>query len=79
LSVLISINRATKRGKEKSPSEGHSQCEKEMDEHFLAYQQFLKKSHEVTRVVNERASFLKINALMTFYFLERLIAIIVVL
>jgi hypothetical protein len=29
----LSINRLTKRGKEKSPSDGHSQCEKEMDDH----------------------------------------------
>jgi hypothetical protein len=32
----LSINRPTKRGKEKSPSNGHCQCEKEMEEHLLA-------------------------------------------
>jgi hypothetical protein len=30
----LSINRPTKRGKEKSPSDGHCQCEKEMDDHL---------------------------------------------
>jgi hypothetical protein len=34
----LSINRLTKRGKEKSPSDGHCQCEKEMDHHSLACQ-----------------------------------------
>jgi hypothetical protein len=32
----LSINRPTKRGKEKSPSDGYCQCEKEMDDHLLA-------------------------------------------
>jgi hypothetical protein len=31
----LSINRPTKRGKEKSRSDGHCQCEKEMDDHLL--------------------------------------------
>jgi hypothetical protein len=30
----LSINRPTKRGKEKSPSDGHCQCEKEMDDRW---------------------------------------------
>jgi hypothetical protein len=30
----LSINRQTKRGKEKSPSDGHCQCEKEMDDYL---------------------------------------------
>jgi hypothetical protein len=34
----LSINTPTKRGKEESPSYGHCQCEKEMDDHLLAYQ-----------------------------------------
>jgi hypothetical protein len=29
----LSINRPTKRGKEKCPSDGHCQCEKEIDNH----------------------------------------------
>jgi hypothetical protein len=29
-SYTLSINRPTKRGKEKSPSDGHCQCEKEI-------------------------------------------------
>jgi hypothetical protein len=49
----LSINRPTKRGKEKSPSIGQCQCEKETDDHLLACQQFLKKSHEVTHLANE--------------------------
>jgi hypothetical protein len=32
----------TKRGKEKSQSDGHCQCEKEMDDHLLACQQILE-------------------------------------
>jgi hypothetical protein len=57
----LSINRATKRGKEKSPSDGHCQCEKEMDDHLLACQPFLKESHEMTCLAEERTSILKIN------------------
>jgi hypothetical protein len=34
----LSINRPTKRGKEKSPSDGHCQCEKKRDDHLLACQ-----------------------------------------
>jgi hypothetical protein len=30
-------------GKEKSPSDGHCQCEKEMDDHLLACQQIFEK------------------------------------
>jgi hypothetical protein len=37
----LSINRPTKRGKEKS--DGHCQCEKEVDVHLLACQQILEK------------------------------------
>jgi hypothetical protein len=34
----LSINRTTKRGKENSRSDGHCQCEKEMEDHWLACQ-----------------------------------------
>jgi hypothetical protein len=57
----LSINRPTKRGKEKS-SDGHCQCEKEMDDHLLTCHQFMKESHIVTRLAKERA-LLKINVL----------------
>jgi hypothetical protein len=75
----LSIDRLTKRGKEKSPSDGHCQCKKEMDDHLLASQQIFEKlSHSVTHPKG-RASFLKITTLMTLNFLERLSVIIVVL
>jgi hypothetical protein len=64
----LSINRPTKRGKEKSPSDGHCQCEKEMDDHLLTSQSFLKECHEVTRLANERALFLKINDIDVSFF-----------
>jgi hypothetical protein len=54
-----SINRPTKREKEKSASDRHYQCEKEMDDHLLACQQILERV--VNRLAKERASFLKIN------------------
>jgi hypothetical protein len=66
----LSIKKPTKRGKEKSPSDGHCQCEKEMEDLFQARQQFLKENHQVTRLPNDQASF---------YFLERLTAIFIVL
>jgi hypothetical protein len=53
LNHRLDIDRPTKRGKEKSPSDGHCQCEKEMDDHLLARQQFLKESHIVTRFSKE--------------------------
>jgi hypothetical protein len=61
----LSINRPTKLGKEKSRSDEHCQCEKEMEENLL-----------VTRFGKERAS---LWIFMTFHFLERLSVIIVVL
>jgi hypothetical protein len=73
----LSINRPTKRGKEKSPFDGHCQCQKGMDDHLLACQQFLTENHIVTRLANEQALFLNINDIMTFHYLERLTAIIV--
>jgi hypothetical protein len=39
----LSINRRTKRGKEKYPSDRHCQREKEMDDHLLACQQILER------------------------------------
>jgi hypothetical protein len=38
----LSINRPTKRGKGKSPSDSHCQCEKEMDDHLVACQQIFE-------------------------------------
>jgi hypothetical protein len=55
---ILSINRSTKRGKGKSPSDGHCSCEKEMDDHLLACQQILERE---TGLAKERPSFLKIN------------------
>jgi hypothetical protein len=52
----------TKRGKEKSPSNGHCQCQKEMDNHLLASQLFLTEPHgPLCGLANERASFLNMN------------------
>jgi hypothetical protein len=53
-------------------------AKKEMEDNLLACQQFLKKSHLVTCLAKERASFLKINDINEI-FLERLTATIVVL
>jgi hypothetical protein len=51
------INRPTKRGKEKSPSDGHCQREKEMDDHLLACQQILEReSHSDSGKLCLRAS-----------------------
>jgi hypothetical protein len=49
-----------------------------MDDGLLECQQVLTESHIVTRLSNERASFLNMNDI-TFLFLERLSDIIVVL
>jgi hypothetical protein len=54
--LLLSNNK----GKEKSPSDEHCQCKKEMDDHWHV-NKFLKESHIVTRLAKERESFLKIN------------------
>jgi hypothetical protein len=77
--VGLIINRLTKRGKEKSPSDGHCQYQKEMDDPLLPCQQFLTEIHIVTRLSIERASFLNMMTIITFNFLERVSAIIVVL
>jgi hypothetical protein len=42
LNHRLSINRLTKRGKEKSPSDGDCPCEKEMDDHLLACEQIFE-------------------------------------
>jgi hypothetical protein len=39
---------------------------KEMNDHLLACQRFLKESHELTRFKNEQASFLKIKDISFF-------------
>jgi hypothetical protein len=61
LNHRLSIDRPTKRGKENSPSVGHCQCQKKMNDNLLACQQILPESHIVTRLANERASFLNMN------------------
>jgi hypothetical protein len=67
----LSIDRPTKRGKEKSPSDGRCQCEKEMDNYLLAWLQILEKeSQVVTRITKERASFLKVNDINDILFFE---------
>jgi hypothetical protein len=57
----LSINRPTKRGKEKYLSDGHCQCGKEMEDHLLSCEQIFEKSHIVTRASKELVSILKIN------------------
>jgi hypothetical protein len=47
------MNRPTKRGKKKSPSDEHCQCQKDMDVHLLVCQHFLTETHIVTRLANE--------------------------
>jgi hypothetical protein len=74
--VTYHINRSTKRGKEKSPFDIHCHCQKEMDDHLLARQQFLTESHIVTRIANKCASFLKTNDINDISFLERLLALL---
>jgi hypothetical protein len=49
---ILSINRPIKRGKEKSPSDGHCQCQKEIDDHLLAGQHSLTESHIVTHRIS---------------------------
>jgi hypothetical protein len=75
-----SIKRLTKRGKENSPSDRYCQCKKEMDDHLPAYQKFFEKvPHSGTTCYRASIIFEKEMTLMTFYFLGRLTAIIVVL
>jgi hypothetical protein len=63
----LSINRPTKRRKEKSPSDGRCQCEKELEDHLLECQLLLMSEHHI------------LWKSMTFHFLQRLTAIIVIL
>jgi hypothetical protein len=50
----LSLNRPTKRGKEKSPSDGHCQFEKEMNDHLLwRGNKSLKERHIVTHFASE--------------------------
>jgi hypothetical protein len=39
----LSMNRPIKRGKKKSPSDGHCHCEKEIDDHLVPCQQILER------------------------------------
>jgi hypothetical protein len=39
---LVGINRPTKRGREKSPSDGHCKYEKEIEDHLLSCHQILE-------------------------------------
>jgi hypothetical protein len=50
-------HRPSKRGKEKSPSDGHCQCKKEMDDDLLACPQIFKKCHIVTRLLKSEHHF----------------------
>jgi hypothetical protein len=70
LNHRLSIDRPTIRLKEKSPSDGHCQCRKEMDDHLLACLQFLTESHIMTRLASERASFLNMNDINDLSFFE---------
>jgi hypothetical protein len=70
LSHRLSVNRPTYRREDKSPSDGHCQCEKEMDDHLLASQQIFEREPHSDRVAKERVSF---------HFLESLTVLIVVL
>jgi hypothetical protein len=72
LIIRLCINRPTKRGKEKNPSDGH-QCEKEMEDHTCVSTIFKR---EPRSKLAERASFLKINDINDI-FLERLTYIVV--
>jgi hypothetical protein len=65
----LSINRPTKRGKEKCPSDGYCKCKKEMDDHLLACQQIFEKVPHSVTLANERASFLKVNDINDISFL----------
>jgi hypothetical protein len=55
----LSINRPTNRGKEKSRSDGHYQCEKEMDDLVTWQQHFEIEPRDSDK--QERASFLNFN------------------
>jgi hypothetical protein len=61
LKLRHGINRLTKRGNEKSPSDGHYQCKKEMYDHLIACQPIFEKvphsSDTPCLALKERASF----------------------
>jgi hypothetical protein len=61
----LSINRTSKRGKEKSPSDTFN-AKKRWTTIYWRVNKFLKKSHVVTRLAKERVSFLKINDISFF-------------
>jgi hypothetical protein len=52
--------------RDRTPSDGHYQCQKKMDDYLLACQQFLTESHIVTRLDKERAPFLNMNDISFF-------------
>jgi hypothetical protein len=56
----LNINRPT-RGKEKSPSDGHCQCEKEMDYHLLACQQIFENVPHSVKLLKSEHHFWKVN------------------
>jgi hypothetical protein len=53
----LSIDRPTKRGKEKSPSDGHCQCEKETDGYLLACQQSFEKEPQSDTLLKSEHQF----------------------
>jgi hypothetical protein len=65
----LSINRPTKSGKEKSPFDGHCQCKKEIENHFLACQQIFEKVPHSDTLAKERESILKVNDINDISFL----------
>jgi hypothetical protein len=65
LNHRLSINRPTKRGKEKSPSGGHFNAKKRATIYRRVHK-FLKESHIVTRPAKKRASSLNINDISFF-------------
>jgi hypothetical protein len=73
----LSINRPTKRGKEKSLSDGHCQCKKEMDDHLLSCQKIVEKVPHSDTLTKQRASFLKVNDINDISFLGTPVIIVV--
>jgi hypothetical protein len=45
----------------KTPSDGHCQCEKEIDDHLLACQQILEREPRSDTPCKKQGTFLKIN------------------
>jgi hypothetical protein len=75
----LSINRPTKRGKEKSPSDRHCQYKKEMDDRLLACQQIFEEVPHSDTLAKERASFLNMNDINDISFFECVTVTIVIL